>query len=185
MLTVIEHIRGAKNVHPKVRCRCACGQERIVRTTDLRRGRVDRCAGCARAAGARQGAEKRRLPPVVAWRNQAHGVYLGNAVRKGVVFDLTREQFGGLVFAPCAYCGATPAGGVDRAINTEGYTPNNTVPCCSTCNYAKRDLTVAEFLGWAKRIHEHQSLLQRDRSVLLRLVEQPDGRRPDHAREDL
>lgn len=52
-------------------------------------------------------------------------------------------------------------------------------------NYAKRDLTHQQFLEWAKRIHDHQSLLQRDRLILLRVAEQPDGCGPHNAGSDL
>jgi hypothetical protein len=35
--------------------------------------------------------------------------------------------------------------------NTCGYTSDNVVPCCKTCNMAKRDMTVQEFTSWLKR----------------------------------
>ena len=36
-------------------------------------------------------------------------------------------------------------------------------------------VSVAEFLTWVEEVHAHQSFLQRHRSILLRLVEQPNG----------
>jgi hypothetical protein len=86
---------------------------------------------------------------------EQEGVYKFNARRKGVVWHLTRDQFREIVAAPCRYCGAAPAGGVDRLDNSSGYTPGNAVPACSPCNYAKRQMSAAEFLDLAKRIYEH------------------------------
>ena len=186
-LTAIESFKGAKNKHPMTLCKCDCGGERLVRTTRFRLGLVSSCAACARREAAARGGLTRSLPVDVAMNREIRGVYLGNARRRGLVFDLNEEQVTALIRSACLYCGAPadPTNGIDRRDNSEGYTAANAVPCCSMCNYAKRDLTHQQFLEWAKRIHDHQSLLQRNRSVLLCVAEQPDGRRPHNARGDL
>jgi hypothetical protein len=51
-----------------------------------------------------------------------------------------------LMKQPCAYCEQDVAGGIDRAKNEFGYTALNSVPCCTTCNMAKRILTVKAFI---------------------------------------
>jgi hypothetical protein len=78
-----------------------------------------------------------------------------NAKNRGYEVHLTHDQYHALVLAPCRYCGG-PGGGVDRQDNSIGYTPENSVPCCSTCNYAKRDQSVQDFLAWVERVHQHQ-----------------------------
>jgi len=86
-------------------------------------------------------------------------------------FEITREEFRAISQTPCEYCGATdnshnPRGkrangkhvgnGMDRVDNTRGYTHDNVVPCCSFCNYAKRDHDVEKFRAWIKKAYEHQ-----------------------------
>jgi hypothetical protein len=182
-LTELQSFKGAKNKHPTTRCVCACGRERIVRTTRLRTGRVTQCATCAHAAGAKAGAEKRQLPADVALTRKTMGTYLANARARGLVFELNEQQVAGLLRTVCEYCGTQPApiGGIDRRDNNEGYTLANSAPCCSTCNYAKRDMPASAFLAWIERAHAH-GLLQRDRQVRSAVVAQPDGRGSHHGR---
>jgi hypothetical protein len=42
--------------------------------------------------------------------------------------------------------------GIDRVINTVGYTVNNCVPCCFVCNKAKSDRDLDEWNSWLNRI---------------------------------
>lgn len=186
-LTVVESRRGAKHKHPTTLCRCACGRERVVRTDRLRRGVVTACATCARKDAAQRGAAARRLPSDIALTLNVRGVYMGNARKKQLAFDLDEQEVGRLIRADCHYCGAAalPTNGIDRLDSSAGYVAANVVTACSTCNYAKRDMALSEFLAWVERIHGHQRrLLQRDRQVLLRLAEQPDGCVADHAGGD-
>ncbi len=39
--------------------------------------------------------------------------------------------------------------------STIGYTKENTTPCCSTCNFAKNNLTLNEFKTWLTRAYNH------------------------------
>lgn len=38
--------------------------------------------------------------------------------------------------------------GIDRKDNDSDYTPDNTVACCKTCNFAKRDIPYQAFIMW-------------------------------------
>ena len=89
-----------------------------------------------------------------------------SAKTRNLMFTLTFEEF--LVFTSecCEYCGERPKqkcqpkeangyylyNGLDRQDNTKGYVPGNIVPCCGTCNYAKADRSVKDFLAWAIKI---------------------------------
>lgn len=86
-------------------------------------------------------------------------LYTYNAKKRGLVFDLPREDFHKLLSAPCEYCGAppNPVGGIDRVDNGRGYIVGNVVPCCKICNLAKRDMSRAEFLDWLMRAARHIS----------------------------
>jgi len=186
MLTVLEHRKGTKTRRPMTLCRCECGRDRLVRSDRLRRGEVIACATCARAESAKRGGLARRLPVDVALTRNIRGVYEINAARKGLPFHLDESQVGALIRAACAYCGleAAPTNGIDRLDSELGYVLSNVVTACSTCNYAKREMSPSAFLAWAERIHAHQSVLQRDRQLLLRVVEQPDGCGAYHSRSD-
>lgn len=43
--------------------------------------------------------------------------------------------------------------GLDRLDNSKGHVEGNVVSCCSLCNYAKRTLTVGEFLAHIERMY--------------------------------
>jgi hypothetical protein len=80
--------------------------------------------------------------------------YRNNAKRRGIEYDLDPLLFEDLSTDRCFYCHADPEpfNGVDRVDNTKGYTENNVVSCCKTCNLAKKELTREEFESWAMRV---------------------------------
>jgi len=99
---------------------------------------------------------------VASMRNTMHNYKVG-AKKRGLEWDLTEEQFEEITQQDCYYCGAKPNNnskgnhgnngnyiynGLDRIDNFKGYTKDNIVPCCKTCNFAKRDLTIQEFKDW-------------------------------------
>lgn len=171
-LTVIAVIKGAKNRHPMARSICDCGKKRTVRQTWLRTGKTTECVCCTRKSAwgrrARGSLESRSVA-------RQHGSYTSNAIRKGIEFSLTRPECRSLFKSPCYYCGQVPSrpvspkndsesvmlNGIDRIDNNKGYVAGNVVPCCSQCNYAKRDLSADQFFDWLKRISSFQwTLLQ-------------------------
>ena len=48
--------------------------------------------------------------------------------------------------------------GIDRIDPKIGYVPDNCVPCCPRCNFAKGPMTGVEFRAWIKRVHDHLGL---------------------------
>lgn len=44
--------------------------------------------------------------------------------------------------------------GIDRVDNEKGYTVDNVVTCCTTCNLAKRSMSVDEFAAWARDVYK-------------------------------
>lgn len=62
------------------------------------------------------------------------------AFARGKEWGLTEEQYLDLVSSPCTFCGGALGNGIglDRTLNTKGYTPGNVVPCCGPCNIAKQ-----------------------------------------------
>ena len=157
-LTEIKRFKGAKNKHPTTLCKCDCGGERLVRTTRFKLGLVTMCAACARADGAKRGAEARRkLSDDERVTNDRYSIYKQNAKKRGIVFDIALPLFSSLLDKACTYCGTHERIGVDRVDSSLGYSAENCVPCCSDCNYAKRDMSQESFLNLVARIYAHQS----------------------------
>ncbi len=80
-----------------------------------------------------------------------------SAAVRGHEWALSKETYERLRTMNCAYCGVSPepTHGIDRLDNARGYTEENSVTACATCNYAKRKMTVYEFLTWARRLIKH------------------------------
>jgi hypothetical protein len=84
--------------------------------------------------------------------------YLYSARDRNLVFSLNFNEYDVLSKMPCSYCGNTSTrNGIDRKDNSVGYTSENSVPCCSKCNFMKHKYTVEEFLEHAKRIVEYST----------------------------
>lgn len=161
-LTVIS-LENDKRNGAMWRCRCECGNEVIVRGNQLRRGITKSC-GCLRTERA---FERVSLPKGIAGMNRAIGNMRGNARRRHIAWELTDDQVIHLMKQDCHYCGVSPThvskarngdytyNGLDRVNNSKGYSAENVVPCCATCNNAKRTMSLDEFLGWIHRVYEH------------------------------
>ena len=78
--------------------------------------------------------------------------YKSGAKARGQEFKLTFGAFKKRITQPCAYCGSTSKIGVDRLDNKKGYTLENSIPCCTTCNMMKRDYTAEEFINKCKDV---------------------------------
>lgn len=149
-------------------CKCECEREITVRTWQLRSAniegrhkRVESC-GCSRRKAKLQGDE-------ASFRN-LFGEYKQGAKNRGLVFDITPDQFRTLTSSDCRYCGARPNklarankgtkihyvyNGVDRLDNEQGYIEMNCVPCCAVCNRMKFQMTETTFLDHIKRVTDY------------------------------
>lgn len=95
--------------------------------------------------------------------NPAHNSWIQtkrSAKQRGHEWNLERAEFDRLVLANCFYCGAMPdpVNGVDRIDNNLGYIANNVTTACQHCNYAKRKMSMIEFISWARRLVAHIDL---------------------------
>lgn len=97
--------------------------------------------------------------------NTLISIYKSNARKRGISFDLTYTQFETLVDSGCYFCGDTGGNtlrkigyndysytGIDRIDNNVGYLPSNCIPCCSWCNRAKNNGTLANFVDKCRKI---------------------------------
>ena len=75
------------------------------------------------------------------------------AKERGIKFLLTEEQFLSFWQKPCRYCGSEiKTIGLDRFDNKSGYTIDNAVPCCTTCNKMKLTLEYNDWIFHIKKI---------------------------------
>jgi len=99
--------------------------------------------------------------------------YMGSAKRRGLPFALTFEEYKEIVVKPCYYCGVSSSkicygslnnarnhgeficNGIDREDNTKGYTKENSVACCTSCNIGKGTSSTQEFLDWIQQVYKH------------------------------
>ncbi len=79
--------------------------------------------------------------------------------KQDISFELSFEQFTNLIRKPCFYCtisDETDFMGIDRVDNKKGYTLDNCVPCCTTCNRMKYSYSIEEFVNKCNAIYAYQ-----------------------------
>lgn len=82
--------------------------------------------------------------------------YKKMAKDRRIKFDLSIDQFSELWKKPCTYCGQQiNTIGVDRIDSKRGYTTDNITPCCGNCNWAKRLLSVDEYIQHCRTVALH------------------------------
>jgi len=162
-LTVLSRSEDSPWGEVQWRVLCACGVEKVVPGSALRKGRTRSC-GCLWAESRKV---NRLLEPGVRARNQIWANYIRSAQNRGLSWELTSEQFDVLTASPCHYCGVEPLktyvvksgkftyNGIDRVKNSIGYTETNVVPCCHVCNRAKSDMSYEDFVMWVQRSAAH------------------------------
>jgi hypothetical protein len=80
------------------------------------------------------------------YKSMPHRQYaylIGRCRQNQTEITITLEQYEELRKQPCHYCGhALPPTGycLDRKDAVVGYTPENTVPCCTVCNFTKHSI---------------------------------------------
>ena len=164
-LTAVEKVdtpKRGKGAYWK--CLCDCGRHVVASYGNLKRGNVLSCK-CLRS-------EVNHLPKGEADFNRLLRVYKYRARIRGKLFLLTEQEFRTIILGNCTYCGVPPTrickiqpyqnrhgsfayNGIDRKDSSLGYTNDNCVPCCCTCNRAKLAMSVDEFLQWIERVYDH------------------------------
>lgn len=147
-LTLIEELVSTEG-NRKFKMRCDCG---IIKESSIHYG-VKSC-GCLK---------RTCKNPILSYYNH----YKSGCNRKNKrIFELTTEEFKTFIKGDCFYCGQSPSmkirytetlrNGIDRKDNTIGYINNNCVSCCAECNFAKRELSIEQFLSLVERIYKHK-----------------------------
>jgi hypothetical protein len=151
-------------------CRCECGAETSVKADQVIRGSTVSC-GCRKKLYARNARTKRMgLLNYVEGQAASYHLYAQyrlHALRRNYEWSLNREEFLQLTKQDCVYCGSEPRtickptngcfgeyiyNGLDRLVNSIGYTIENCVPCCARCNKMKGVMSSAEFIEHCKKV---------------------------------
>jgi hypothetical protein len=93
-----------------------------------------------------------RIDPKIRQLQIKESEYKANSKARGRKWEIERKEFQRLILSSCYYCGLQPSNGLDRIDSDGDYSLNNVYPCCTQCNYAKRNQTFDEFLVWIERI---------------------------------
>jgi hypothetical protein len=145
-------------------CRCKCGLEVEVEGTRLKRGKSNNCKTCR---------ERFRKDGITSAKNRLYGQYASGASRRGYDFDISLEDFVEECVKPCHYCGVEGSrvsstnhknkehrshfvsNGLDRVDNTLGYSKENCVACCGSCNQLKGAMDQSKFIAQLQKICSH------------------------------
>ena len=165
-LTVLE--AAGKN-HKRCRlwkCKCDCDDKIVeVVTWRLRNGNTKSC-GCLHTESI---LDRIQRPSGEAACVQLYYRYRHEADKRGLIFELTKEQFAEMTKKDCFYCSRKPGqviqakrcngsytyNGIDRLNSSKDYTTDNCVPCCKRCNFMKMEMTVEEFVTACRSIVNH------------------------------
>lgn len=150
---------------------CKCSNIKEIAYPNVRDGTTKSC-GCMKK-GYTNG---KVLPAGEAAGNVMFNSYIKQAKRKDREFLITKEQFDCITKQNCHYCGIPPSpykkpnhynggyigNGIDRKDNTVGYVIENCLPCCTVCNYMKRNMDYTDFINHLKRAGSYQLNLIKD-----------------------
>ena len=145
--------------------------------TDKRLQTIERAKSCgcmqSKREGKAAGSGRRTAEGTRVEINTLISIYKSNARKRDISFDLTYTQFETLVDGECYFCGDTGGNtlrkrgyndysytGIDRVDNSVGYLPSNCISCCSWCNRAKNNGTLANFVDKCKKISSRAELDQ-------------------------
>jgi ribonuclease HI len=165
ILTVVGINGDYLSGHTRYDCKCNCGNLITTRGDALAAGKAKSC-GCSRI----------KLSEGELSKNFIFSTYKSRAKKKKLEFSLTKSYFLQLISENCHYCNAPPksynclknrvgiteklirrsatsANGIDRKSSKLGYTIENSLPCCATCNFLKSDLEYNEFIQIVMNIY--------------------------------
>lgn len=161
-LTILDKVGRAKNGSPIVRCLCDCG---VIKDFNIGNITYPDMRGTKSCGCYAQDVHASKNP----WLTE-YNAYIGNTVKKrNLLFTLSVEEFQHLCSLTCFYCGAEPQSkmdvgkgvknGIDRIDSSKGYTLDNCVTCCWTCNRMKSNMIDQDFIEHIRKIFNHNQIL--------------------------
>ena len=106
--------------------------------------------------------------------------YVRSAKDRHLSFDLTEQDAYKIIKQNCFYCGEEPEpdsnnyirNGIDRVDPKRGYTLDNCVPCCTSCNKMKSNMTLEHFFNKISNIYHN---LERSTTISKESTSQANG----------
>jgi hypothetical protein len=177
-LVVIEKTEERKKYSGNIiwLCECDCGNFTKADTNSLKREHTKSC-GCLVVELNRERAKNNRKEYGESSFNSLFNRYKTHAEKRGIAFNLEKEEFRKMTQCDCFYCGEKPNqivqnrnnfgqyiyNGIDRLNSKEGYTKENCVPCCGRCNEGKNDISQQDFYDWIDRVYHHIHQLENNK----------------------
>ena len=142
-------------------CKCDCGNEKLITITDF---------GYSKSCGCRLNRDFQIKDRELMAIKYAYWDYKKSARRRKFSFELSLEEFKSIVLQSCYYCDKEPSivetdrsrletkilrNGIDRKDSSIGYVLENSVPCCSECNYIKNSLSADDLICWIKKVYKN------------------------------
>jgi hypothetical protein len=163
-LTVIHEVTP-KGGHKRYYCRCVCNMYTVVKGNSLRTKNTLSCGCLRREKSLKRLPIRTKLPDNLSAKHEIFGDYRNRAKKRGFDFLLNFEDFLRIIEDKCHYCESSHSNckngynynGIDRVDANVGYIFSNVVSCCRTCNIAKSDMPLSEFLGWVERVYTHSA----------------------------
>jgi hypothetical protein len=174
--TLIEDSFIKKLTHPYIKAQCICKKIKYISYYGLMSNKSKSC-GCKRNPsldGINRWKKTNTIHPCakkegIAALNLVYRRYLKTAKDKNLEFSINKEIFINLIKQNCFYCNSEPIGGpkdkrlhsntkchgLDRLNSKNGYILENVVPCCTSCNYMKRDSSLEEFVNKINKIYRN------------------------------
>ena len=152
-------------------CSCKCGSILYVRSSKFLSDNPQKhCKKCSDTIKAKNAI----LPNSKGLKNRLYRRYKAGAINRKLSFELSQDIFEQLIKKNCYYCNTEPIlykedlpyhnavlmkrNGIDRKDNSEGYTIENSVPCCKMCNIMKMDTPYDVFLDKIIKIKNNLKL---------------------------
>lgn len=178
-LTIISNkfsISQGKTTRLAVIVQCVCGNKLQVKCSNLRNNRVKQCPNCSFKF---RELNKQKIPQI---EQIFKRLILERSIKNNIKVSITSKDYELICSKNCYYCNEPPKdtgkfkmrkyinteelklNGIDRINSKEGYTIENCVSCCTSCNYAKHTLTKQDFINKIIKIYENLQLHKTERS---------------------
>lgn len=199
-----ELLKYKENGRWDVKC-TKCGKIQEQEIHNILKHKKETCYYCEYPEGHTNPNAKRRNH-YLDFKDKYYNYYRRNILsdnKKGKKFKewaLTKDEFWNLTQGNCYYCGAPPnefnswnkkarrtsldeiilLNGIDRIDSDKGYTLDNCVSCCTTCNFIKGTTPQDVFLDCIEKIylHQHSETIEKHNCELSR-VESSDSKQED------
>jgi hypothetical protein len=91
-------------------------------------------------------------------KNITYNTYRSRANIRNIDFAITETEYIDIKNKKCYLCGSGTSSihvnGIDRIDSSKGYTVNNSISCCSDCNYHKHKYSLQYFLDKFQKIYD-------------------------------